>query len=107
MADRHLLYAAAFLRATATGAMGVLLGLTLARAGLGGSAIGAVVTAGLAGAATAALVAALAADRIGRRRFLVGLALLSAAGTVALAFTDSALVAGAAAFAGMLNGMGR
>ncbi|GIK23851.1 MAG: hypothetical protein BroJett006_00970 [Betaproteobacteria bacterium] len=50
MNDRRLIYAAAFLRALATGMAGVLLGLTLARLGFSAAAIGAVLSAGLAGA---------------------------------------------------------
>jgi MFS family permease len=105
--DRRLILSTAFLRALATGATGVLLGLHLARLGLDAGRIGVVVAAGLAGAALATLVATLAADRIGRRRFLVALALLGAGGCVALAFAPGALAAGLAAFVGMLNGMGR
>lgn len=56
MRDRRLLYAAAFLRALATGMIGVLIGIHLARRGFDPTETGAVVTAGLGGAATAALL---------------------------------------------------
>jgi MFS family permease len=46
-------------------------------------------------------------DRIGRRRFLVALAGLSTIGTLAFALAESELALGAAAFVGMLNGMGK
>ena len=105
--DRHLLYAVAFLRALATSAIGVTLGAYLARLALGGAALGAVLSAGLAGAAAGAVVATFAADRIGRRRFLIALAALGAVGTMLFALTSSPVVLAATAFAGMVNGMGR
>jgi len=105
--DRQVLYATAFLRSLATGMAGVLIGIHLARQGLGAAAIGAVVAAGLAGCATAALLATLAADRIGRRRFLVLLSLSGATGGLAVAATTHPGALAAVAFFGMLNGMGR
>src|SRR5438876_10120719 len=87
--------------------IGVLLGVYLGRLGVGPAEMGFVVGAGLAGAACATLVATLASDRLGRRRFLVHLALLGAAGAAVAAAASSAAVIGAAAFVGMLNGMGR
>ncbi|OGF13244.1 MAG: hypothetical protein A2W00_08470 [Candidatus Eisenbacteria bacterium RBG_16_71_46] len=107
MHDRTLLFAAAFLRAVATALIGVLLGIYLAKLGFDPAAIGVVIAAGLSGAATATLIATLAADRAGRRRFLLALALLGAAGTAAVAVATQPLLLGAAAFFGMLNGMGR
>jgi MFS family permease len=105
--DRHLLYAAAFLRAFATGMVGVLVALYLAARGLDPGETGLVITSGLAGAATAALLVTLAGDRAGRRRVLVGLGLLGAAGGAALALAADLPLAVVAAFAGMVNGMGR
>jgi MFS family permease len=105
--DRRLLYAAAFVRALATGMAGVLIGIYLARHGLDPAAIGAIVGAGLAGAAAAALVTTLAADRWGRRATLLALAVLSATGGVAIARASTFPVLAIAAFLGMLNGMGR
>lgn len=107
MTDRRILLACAFLRALGTGMAGVLIGLYLAGLGLPPGPIGAVVGAGLAGAAVAALVAMLGADRVGRRRFLVAVSLIGAAGTAAVALASTPWVLGAAAFVGMLNGMGR
>lgn len=107
MSPRSTLYATAFLRAVATGATGVLLGVHLARRGLDPQEIGAVVAAGLAGAAVAALLATLRGDRIGRRRLLIALAALSAAGTLTFVAVDSPLPLALCAFLGMLNGMGR
>lgn len=107
MLDRRLLYLTAFLRALGTGAIGVLLGVYLAKLGLGGGAIGAVIAAGLAGAAAAALLAALFGDRIGRHRLLLLFSLLSFAGTIGVAFSASVLPLALFAFFGMVNGMGR
>jgi len=56
MSDRRLLYAAAFLRALATGMIGVLIGIYLAKRGLDAAGTGTVVAAGLTGAAVAALL---------------------------------------------------
>jgi MFS family permease len=105
--DRAILYAAAFLRALATGMIGVLIGIYLARQGFDPAGIGAVVTAGLAGAATAALLVTIGGDRAGRKRTLLLLALLGAAGGAAVAVASRPLLIGVAAFFGMLNGMGR
>lgn len=107
MTDRHLIYAAAFLRAVATGMLGVLLGLYLARLGFNAAAIGLVVGAGLAGATLGVAVVTFLGDRIGRRRSLVGLALLGAVGGLAAAFAADLALVLAAAFLGMLNGQGR
>jgi len=107
MRDRRLLYAAAFLRALATGMIGVLAGLYLARRGLPASAIGIVIGAGLAGMAAATLGVTLRADRLGRRRTLIALALLGAAGTIAVAMLGTPAALAIAAFLAMLNGMGR
>ena len=105
--DRNILYAAAFLRALAVGMIGVLLGIYLPALKLGPAATGAIVSAGLAGGALSTLLATLAGDRAGRKRMLVLLALLGAGGGAVVAFGSSALLVGAAAFLGMVNGMGR
>jgi len=105
--DRRVLYIAAFLRALATGMVGVLIGIYLARIGLDPARIGIVIGAGLTGAALAALVVTLLADRLGRRRMLVALSLLGGGGGAVLAAVSGTAVIAAAAFVGMLNGMGR
>jgi MFS family permease len=105
--DRHLIYTAAFLRAVATGMIGILLGLYLARLGFDPSAIGLVLGAGLAGATLGVAAVTFLGDRLGRRRSLIWLALLGAAGGLVVASgSDLSLIAGAA-FLGMLNGQGR
>jgi MFS family permease len=105
--DRRLLYAVAFLRALTTSAIGVTLGAYLARLGLRGAELGAVLSCGLAGAALAAVIATFVADRVGRRRFLIALAALGAIGTAAFAVSSSPFALAATAFVGMVNGMGR
>src|SRR2546425_4830946 len=46
-------------------------------------------------------------DRIGRKRWLVGLGVLAAAGGVVFAFSSEIVVLGVAAFLGMLNSLGK
>ena len=105
--DRNLLFVTALLRSTGTSLVGVLLGVYLAKLRLEASQVGFVVGLGLAGAAVAALVVTLAGDRLGRRKTLTVLACLGAAGTLVAASSARLHVLAAAAFVGMLNGMGR
>ena len=107
MTDRNILYAGAFLRALATGMVSVLIGLHLHAIGFSAAAWSGIVGAGLAGCAAAALLTTWLGDRAGRRRALVGLGLLGAAGGFVIAAGSGAAVIGIAAFLGMLNGMGR
>jgi MFS family permease len=105
--DLLIIYAAAFLRALGVGITGVVLGLYLARAGFSATAIGIVVAAGLSGAALATLLTSFRADRLGRRRTLVGLSLLAALGGFLLPLAGSFPALLGLAFLGMVNGMGR
>lgn len=105
--DRRLLYASSFLRALATGMVGVLLGLYLAGLGFSPAQLGWAVGAGLGGAALATLLATFLADRLGRRRFLLALVVLGVAGSAVAAWASSPWLVTCAAFVGMLNGMGR
>ncbi len=105
--DLALVYAAGFLRSVGVGLTGVLLALYLAQAGLSAGAIGVVVAAGLAGGAAATLLVTIGADRLGRRATLLGLAAFTAAGGVVLAVASDFWIFVAAAFFGMVNGMGR
>ncbi|HTM57762.1 MAG TPA: MFS transporter, partial [Candidatus Udaeobacter sp.] len=107
MTDRRVLYAAAFLRALATGMLGVLIGIYLAALGYPPAQIGVIVGAGLAGGAAATAVAMFFGDRLGRKRFLIALALLGGIGALAAAALTNVWAVGAAVFVGMLNGMGR
>jgi MFS family permease len=107
VSDRGLLYLSAFARAVATGFLGVLLGVYLARLGLDAAAIGLVASAGLTGAAASVLAVTLFGDRLGHRRALAGVALASVAGGLALAAGSHPLALAAFAFVGMANAMGR
>jgi len=107
VAARRILYLAAFLRSLAVGMVGVLLGLYLSKLAFDPAEIGLVIAAGLGGGALAALVVTLAGDRVGRRRALVTIALLAGIGAVGIALLSGPIAITAAAFVGMLNGMGR
>ncbi len=107
MRDRTILYVAGFLRALATGLVGVLLGIYLARLHLSPVQIGVIISGGLAGGAAATLLSTVAGDRMGRRRLLIGLSVLSVAGGLVVAVASTPLFLGLAAFVGMVNGMGR
>jgi MFS family permease len=105
-ADRRLIYAAGLLRGLAAGAISVLAAVYLAKRGFPETEIGIVLSAGLAGVLAGTVYGTFCADRIGRRRSLVLLALLAAAGGFALAWTDSLWAAAAAAFFGMVSAQG-
>lgn len=107
MVERRALYVTAFVRAVTTSLVGVLLGVYLARLGVTGGSFGTVVSSGLVGAALAAVAATFFGDVLGRRRFLMLLTLLWIVGTVAFAWSNSPATLAAAAFVGMLNGMGK
>jgi MFS family permease len=105
--DRRILYVTAFVRALATGMIAVLLAGYLAVLGFPSDVVGWVVAAGLAGNAVALAVATTWGDRSDRRRILLVLAVLGAGGSVLAAFASTPGALAAAAFVGMLNGMGR
>ena len=107
MNDRRLLNAAAFLRALATGLMGVLLGIYLDQLAFTAAEIGLVIGAGLSGAALSTFIVTFLGDRLGRRRSLLVLGFVSAAGGFALLITHSVAAVCVVAFLGMVNGMGR
>ena len=104
--DLVLINAVGFLRSFGVGLMGVVLGIYLFRFGLTSAAIGLVIAVGLAGSALATVVMSLAADRIGRKRFLIILSLFSAFGGIALVLSPRLPVFLVMAFIGMLNGTG-
>jgi MFS family permease len=105
--DPALICFAAFLRSSAVGLLGVVLAIHLARAGFSPTAIGLIIGAGLAGGAAATIVVGFCGDAFGRRRTLVALALLTAAGYAAIGNSTDLFALIAIAFFGMLNGMGR
>jgi len=104
--DLGVIYAAGLLRSTGVGLTGVLLGVYLSRAGFSATEIGVVVTAGLAASALGTLVVSLCADRLGRRRTLIGLSLLSALGGLGFVLTSRFSGFLLLSFIGMVNGMG-
>jgi len=105
--DAGLIYAAAFLRSSSVGLIGVVLAIALTEAGVSVAGAGAVIGAGLAGIATMTLVVTVAADRLGRRPALIALSLLTGFGYFAAAVSANLIWLIPTAFAGMLNGMGR
>ena len=105
--DAGLIYAAAFLRSSSVGLVGVVLAIALTEAGVSVAGAGVVIGAGLAGIAAMTLVVTVAADRLGRRRALIVVSLLTGFGYLAAAVSASLIWLIPAAFVGMLNGMGR
>lgn len=101
-----LIYAAAWLRSFGIGLLGVVLGVFLYREGFSSTAIGVVIAAGLAGAAAATALVTLRADRMGRRKTLVVLSLLTTVGVIPLIAHSNLALLVPMAFLGMLNGMG-
>lgn len=77
--DAHVIVAARGLRSFAYGMLAVVLGVALAGEGLSPVAIGSLITVSLVGDFCGTYVIGLAADGWGRRRTLIGLALLMAA----------------------------
>jgi MFS family permease len=105
--DAALIYLAALLRSSAVGLAGVILAIALTEGGVTVAGAGLVIGTGLAGIAVMTAVVTVAADRLGRRRTLVFVTLLTACGFVAAASTARLALLMPAAFIGMLNGMGR
>jgi MFS family permease len=106
-----IIYLAAWFRSFGIGLLGVVLGVFLFRQGFSSTAIGMVIAAGIAGSAAGTVFITFRADRLGRRRTLFLLSLLSAVGVVPLVFHFkfahfNLLALLAFAFFGMLNGMG-
>jgi len=94
------------MRSFGIGLLGVVLGVFLYREGYSSTAIGLVIAAGLAGAATGTVFITFKADRLGRRRTLFVLSLLTAVGSLPLIFHFGLPAMALIAFLGMLNGMG-
>jgi MFS family permease len=105
--DSLLIYVAAFLRSSSVGLIGVILAIALTEAGVSVAGTGAVIGAGLAGIAAMTLAVTVAADRLGRRRALIAVSVLTGFGYIAASVSASLLWLIPAAFVGMLNGMGR
>ena len=105
--DARLIYASGFLRSATVSLVGVTLAIHLADAGFSATQIGLLIGVGLAGSSLTMVIVSLRGDAWGRRRVLIGLTILSAAGYIALAVFTRAVALVPLAFIGMLNGMGR
>jgi MFS family permease len=105
--DARLIDATAFLRSAAVGVVAVMLAIHLAEVGFSATKIGLLIGVGLIGSSLATTIVSLYGDTWGRRRVLIGIALLSAIGYFALAFTKNVVGLVPLAFIGMMNGMGR
>lgn len=101
--DAQLIVAARGLRSFAYGMLAVVLGVALARDGLSPVAIGSLITVSLVGDLCGTYVISLAADQWGRRRTLIGLALLMAATGVIFGLTHVYPLLLVAAFFGTLG----
>jgi len=86
--DGRLIILARAVSTIGRSAIAVMLALYLDKLGFSLVQIGVFLSVGVAGSALFALAVSLAAERIGRRRLLVGFSLLSMAAVVALAFID-------------------
>ncbi|HZT64099.1 MAG TPA: MFS transporter [Burkholderiales bacterium] len=105
--DRRIVFSAGFLRAVANGLIGVVAGIYLAELGFEPGTWGAILGFGVAGTAVGAAGVMFWGDRIGRRRWLIMLGVIAAAGGAVFAFSTDAVVLSAAAFLGMLNSLGK
>ena len=105
--DRTIIFAASFLRAVANGLIGVIAGIYLAQLGFEPATWGAILGAGVAGTAVSAAGVMFRGDHFGRRRWLIALGVLAAAGGIVFAFSSQVVVLGVAAFLGMLNSLGK
>ena len=101
-----LVYIAGFLRSLGVGLLGVILAVYLSRVGIGAAGIGLVIGIGLVGACVATAIVAWAGKRIGHRRSLFFLSLMTALGGIGLATLPSLPLLTFLAFVGMVNGMG-
>ncbi len=104
--DRAIINVAAFLRSLGVGFMGVVLGIYLSRSGHSAFQIGAVLAFGLAGSACATTLVGITADRVGRKRFLVLLSILTALGGLSLYALPKFPLLLAMVLVAMLNGTG-
>jgi MFS family permease len=105
--DAALVCLAGGARAAAVSLVGVIIAIHLASRGLSAAGVGLVIGMGIAASALGTVVTGLHADRWGRRRTLIALALLSGLGYIAVAFADSLPLLLLVAVTSMFNGMGR
>ena len=104
--DGKIIILARSVRTFAQGAIAVLFAVYLDMLGFSLTQIGIFFSFGVAGAAVFAFLVSLIAEKVGRRRLLVGLTLLTAAAGVVLVVADDFVVLTAFAFLGTLTGVG-
>ena len=102
-ADGRRVVMARAIRSFGYGFTSILLGITLTSAGFSTFEVGLVLTAAQVGDIIAIILVALFADRIGRRRVLLFLALLMVGSGLAFAFSRNLFVLLLAAFFGTLS----
>lgn len=101
--DGRLVILARLVRMFGFGFSSVLVGVILAEAGLSLVQVSLLLTVSLVGSVVEIIFATLFADRLGRRRTLIGFAVLMALGGLAFAFSHNLIVLLAAAFFGTIN----
>ena len=101
--DGRCVILARILRMFGFGFSSVLIGVTLATAGLSLVQVSFILSIALIGSVIEIIFVTLFADRLGRRRTLVGFALLMAVGGLAFAFSHNMIVLLLAAFFGTIN----
>ena len=104
--DGKVIILARSVRTFANGIIAVLFAVYLDMLGFSLTQIGLFFSFGVAGAALFAFLVSLIAEKLGRRRLLVLLTLLTAAAGVALVATNDVFVLTAFAFLGTLTGVG-
>lgn len=103
LTDLRRIYAVQGIRAFAYGFGSVVLGVGLAREGLSGTEVGAVLASLLAGSAVVSLGLVTRADRIGRRRIYVALLVAMGISGMVFALTDAVPLLVVAALTGTLS----
>ncbi len=104
--DGKIIILARSVRTFAQGSIAVLFAVYLDLLGFSLTQIGVFFSFGVAGAAFFAFLVSLIAEKIGRRRVLIALTLLTAAAGVVLVLTSDVVVLTAFAFLGYLSGVG-
>ncbi|MDA1036037.1 MAG: hypothetical protein O3B65_04040 [Chloroflexi bacterium] len=102
--DAKLIIAGRAAHGFTQGFMSVVLAVYLAKIGFSIGAIGVYFAVGFAGSAFFSIIAAVMSERIGRRRMMVGFAVLMFTSTLSLAVTELAAPLMIFAFLGALNG---
>jgi MFS family permease len=105
--DREIVYAAGTLRAVANGLIGVVAGIYFAKLGFDAATMGIVLSAGIAGTTASAAYVTFWGDHVGRRRGLILIATVAAAGGMVVALASQPVIVAVAAFIGMFNALGK